>query len=165
MAERSLEVEGESEEIFEVEDEDEGALMEAYSSEEEVCKDSLATDHDVLSGAAIMKKEPKCLLVNLAANDFENFLSTVGYSSKSDVLIAATRNLIQGGLDVKVAQWFASIPICLFDLLRLLSIFFDFLLFGKRDNCYEICSISWSISFSLYFPIRPIRKLVKSKKI
>ena len=104
MAERSLEVEGESEEIFEVEDEDEGALMEAYSSEEEVCKDSLATDHDVLSGAAIMKKEPKCLLVNLAANDFENFLSTVGYSSKSDVLIAATRNLIQGGLDVKVAQ-------------------------------------------------------------
>ena len=35
MAERSLEVEGESEDIFEVEDEDEGALMEAYSSEEE----------------------------------------------------------------------------------------------------------------------------------
>ena len=77
MAERSLEVEGESEDIFEVEDEDEGALMEAYSSEEEVCKDSLVTDHDVLSGAAIMKKEPKCLLVNLVANDFENFLSTV----------------------------------------------------------------------------------------
>ena len=60
-----------------MEDEDEGALMEAYSSEEEVCKDSLATDHDVLSGAAIMKREPKRLLVNLAANDFENFLSTV----------------------------------------------------------------------------------------
>ena len=58
MAER------ESEDIFEAEDEDEGVLMEAYSSEEEVCKDSLVTDHDLLSGTTIMKKEAKCLLVS-----------------------------------------------------------------------------------------------------
>ena len=97
MAERSLEVEGESEDIFEVEDEDEGALMEAYSSEEEVCKDSLATDHDVLSGAAIMKKEPKCLLVNLAANmdEVEEEVTYQGEKTTTIELLSTRLNLVE----------------------------------------------------------------------
>ena len=40
-----------------------------------------------------------------------------------------------------------------FDFFRFFSIFFDFPLFGKRDNCYEICSKSYNIFFTYVSPL------------